>query len=107
MTDKQDDAQSQPGEVRLSDQLGVTVYVVESGEYEQRMIFGVFSSLDAACASIRRPYVAPYIVRWDDAAVPNSYGGYTYTGHFTRVNGYCGDRPEEWSITPYLVDADA
>ena len=85
---------------------GITVYVVESGDYEDSVICGVFSSLDAACASIRRPYAAPYIVRWD-AATPGADGGLTYTGHFTAVDGYCVDGPNSWNITPYVVDADA
>ena len=94
-----------PANVGSMEGLGVTVYVLESGEYDQRTIDGVFSSLDAACESIRRPYGAPYIVQWEDSAKQSGSGRYTYTGHFTRVNGYCGDGPSTWQITPYVLDA--
>ena len=81
------------------------VYIVESGEYEQRFVQGIFSSVENAIASIKRPYTAPYIVKWDDPR-HDGEGVITLVGNFSRVEGYCGDGPAEWTITPITVDTD-
>lgn len=83
---------------------GKTVFLVEHGDYEQRMVSGVFSSLDAAVAAIKAPYSSPYIVSWDEPK-EDRHGEFELVGHFTRVEGYCGDGPIDWTIIPCVIDS--
>ncbi len=60
------------------------VYVIESGEYEQRSVDGVAVSLEAAVAFVKTRYGAN-IVKWDDVAL-QAYPGtdlviYELNGH--------------------------
>lgn len=79
------------------------VYIVESGEYEQRMTWGVYSSVENAAAAIKDPYGPPYIVRWAEPR-QDAEDSYVLVGHFERVDGYSGAGPGEWYITGYVVD---
>lgn len=64
------------------------VWIIKTGEYSQRYVFGVASSLAAAVAAIKRVYGPPYIVDWDESEV-ESEG--QLIGKFDRVLNYSTD----------------
>lgn len=80
------------------------VWIVESGDYEQRCVNHVASSIESAAAMVKLPYVAPYIVTWD-APRKDDDDTHTLIGHFTAVDGYCGKGQAEWTFTRYKIDA--
>ena len=54
------------------DPVGATsrsVIVVETGDYEQRYIFGVYADRDAARRGVRASYGDPYVVEWEDHSI--------------------------------------
>ena len=73
-----------------------TVWVVESREYEARMIDGIYDSFESAVEGIKVLYCKPYIVRWEQ-----DYGG--LTGHFGEVPGYSCRHTCYFSITEFPV----
>jgi hypothetical protein len=65
-----------------------TVWLVEAGEYEDRMVFHVAASLDAAVEAVKRAYAPPYVVRWESIQrQPEPGRGWRLTGHFEAVAG--------------------
>lgn len=78
------------------------VWLVEADDYDS-FVAGVYDSLQTAVAAIKKPYDAPYIVRWEE---PEKTGDdeFRLTGQFSRVDGYCGDGPTSWLITRWTVE---
>ncbi len=81
----------------------LTVYVVETGDYEQRGVFLVATSIDAAVQSIKAAYAAPFRVTWDSPTVPDTMGCARLCGHFADVPGYSIAHEAIYDMTPYEV----
>jgi hypothetical protein len=81
-----------------------TVWVVETGEWADRMIWGVASSVEAAAHLVRSSYPPPYIVRWEEPKQDED-GEWSMTGHFDAVPGYAAEGAGSYDFTPYQVDA--
>ena len=81
----------------MSDSLCEFVYVVETGEYEQRHVFGVYASLEAAVRGVKETFGAPYIVRWHDLEPGEDF--VTLTGDFERVPNYSTKHRVHFDIT--------
>jgi len=88
----------------------MTVWVVDSGEYEQNGVDGVFSSLDAAFEGIKRSRTsAGYPCEWDSPKKHADVECYYFSRYITYPKGphwYS----QEWTsrtlytVTPYEVD---
>lgn len=61
------------------------VWIVETGDYEQRGVWGVYSSPDVATERIKATYAPPYIVRWEDVRI--EVDSFELVGHFDAVAG--------------------
>ncbi len=68
------------------------VWVIESGEYEQRGVNGVAVSVAAAVEWLKALYPPPYVVTWGEPAQDEYYLPkfviFRITGHFEAVQGY-------------------
>lgn len=83
-----------------------TVWIVETGDYEQRGTMAVYSSPEAAEAGIKATFGPPYIVRWEPLERgQQSTSGYSYhlTGHFEAVNHYSIEHTGHYDIDPWPV----
>ena len=74
-----------------------SVWVIETGDYEQRGVFGVAVSPEAAAACVKDCFTAPYIVRWDE---PTEAG---ITGHFRSVPNYSISHTARFDFTEHEV----
>jgi len=81
------------------------VWVIEAGEYGERSVWAVASSVEAACRYIQKQYGDPYNVTWDPVVFDDEDSA-TLTGRFTRVEGYCDDGLREFSFTRYAIEID-
>ena len=72
------------------------VWLVETGEYEGRYIFGIYDSYDSAIVGIKDKFSPPYVVVWE-----KSDDG--LTGHFEEVNGYSIRHTAQFDIQPDSV----
>lgn len=81
------------------------VWIVEHGDDEQRGVWVVHESLDAAVALLKAQFAPPYIVRWEDVRDTSSgeRREWTLTGHFEAVQHYSTRHQGDFTITPYLV----
>ena len=68
------------------------VWIIETGDYDQRYVVAVAVSLTEAVRFIKDKYGLPYIVRWEDVVerVQDSPAAYM-VGHFKEVAG-CSTR---------------
>ena len=82
--------------------MSVTVFVIETGGYEQRFVFGVAASVEAAIAYIKAQYLRPYVVRWD---LHSKCDTTTLIGHFEATPGYSTRHDAEFDITPTQLHA--
>ena len=73
------------------------VWVVESGEYEQRGIDGIFSSKTKAIEGIKAHYQSPYIVAWETA-------GTGLLGHFKEVPNYSTEHSCQFDIERWILN---
>jgi hypothetical protein len=73
------------------------VWLVEEGEYEDRGVVGVYSSIDNAVTGIKAQYPSPYIVKW-------KLKEKTLIGYFAKVTGYSTKHTEEYDISEVIVD---
>jgi hypothetical protein len=73
------------------------VWVIESGEYENRGVDGVAISTDAADRFIRARFPAPYIVTW------NRVDDTTLVGEFEQVLGRSTRHQSTYDFTEYEV----
>lgn len=83
-----------------------TVWVSETGDYEQRGVWGVHSSVAAGLEDLRRAFKAPYRVTWESPVSGYAEGAVEVTGFFDAVPGYSIRHSATWTFTPYVVDAD-
>ena len=74
-----------------------TVWVVETGEYEDRFIVGIYDSRKSAIEGIKEPYGSPYVVRWEQ-------NERILTGHFEEVANYCTKHSADFEIDLYPVE---
>lgn len=77
------------------------VWLVESGEYEQRGVFGVYASVAAAVAGIKDTYSEPYVVSWQ--ALAEVGDEWQLVGDFARVPGYCVNHRGVYDIRPCVL----
>ncbi len=77
------------------------VWVVETGEYEQRHVWLVAESPEAAAAEIKRQYGSPYVVEWDELKADGDH--YALTGRFSAVPGYSTEHRGRFDMTRYPV----
>jgi len=81
------------------------IYVIENGEYSGRMILGVASTIEEAARLVRSWYGPPYIIRWEEPKQnPHYENVVTMVGHFTAIEGKCGNTASEYDFTRYSVD---
>jgi hypothetical protein len=80
------------------------VYVVETGEYEQRYVVGVADSVESAVDCIKSIYGEPYIVEWGDVT-PDGWSPDTwdFSGTFEFVPGKSIAHKALFSITKMSV----
>ena len=81
----------------MTESLCESVHVVETGEYEQRFVFGVYASIDAAVRGIKAAYGPPYIVRWHQVEPGEDF--VTLTGDFEAVPDYSIKHRAHFDIT--------
>lgn len=69
----------------MSNPTAETVWVCETGEYEQRYVVGVWRTLDDGLAGIKEMHASPYIVAWHDpsAGLPWSNDATTLVAEFS------------------------
>ena len=79
-----------------------TVWVVESGDYDQRMVVCVAASRDAAVSHVKDVYGPPYVVQWSERET-HSDGGLTLTGTFQAVPGKSTSHTAHFDISPELM----
>ena len=78
------------------------VWVVESGDYENRGIVLVADSLESAVGAVKTLYEFPYIVRWEDVGEDEVEGG-VLVGHFDAVLHYSTKHTAEYEVSRYDV----
>jgi hypothetical protein len=77
--------------IRMAEARAGHVWIVETGEYEQRYIVGVYGgTIDHAAAAVRAEYPPPYVVEWETPR-QDRYTGFEHiwemVGHFAAVEG--------------------
>ena len=75
------------------------VWLIESGDYEQRSVDGVADSLEAAVAFLKECYPPPYKVRWGEL-VKVADDEYEIIGHFAPVLHYSRLHNCRFTMTP-------
>lgn len=81
------------------------VYVVESGEYSQRSVCGVYISPEVALECTKARYNKPYIVKWSELKPEtDSYYWGSFTGEFEAVQGYSTKHVAVFDITEYKLE---
>jgi hypothetical protein len=79
----------------------VKVWVAEHGEYEQRGVWGVYASAEAAVAAIKAKFAdPPYRVSWDQYETEVEV---TLTGVFELVPDHSTSHTSTWEISPWDV----
>ena len=78
------------------------VWVIESGEYEQRFVNAVASSPEAALEYLRNLYSHPYVVTWEPLVKDGE--DYSITGHFEAETGFSIKHTCVYSLTKYELD---
>ena len=78
------------------------VWIVESGEYEQRGIVLVAASREAAFEAVKALYGPPYRVKWS-IAPEDKYDAEALIGEFEQVTGYSVGHTARFDATPYDV----
>ena len=84
----------------------MTVFIAESGDYEQRSVDHVGISLDATVRAIRNDYARHgSVVIWNEVRQATHGTGWTLTGHITEQGGHRQTRPLETDhdITEWTV----
>lgn len=83
------------------------VWLVESGDYEQRGVDLIADSLETAVAAIKTRYGPPYIVAWDELAQHEwegqSHEEWTLVGHFEQVIHYSTQHVGRFDISRWVV----
>lgn len=63
------------------------VWIIESGDYEQRHVEGVAVSVATAVEFLKMAYGPPYLVAWEEVRQTDPYV-FELTGHFEAVQHY-------------------
>jgi hypothetical protein len=79
----------------------MTVWVCESGDYEERAVCFVCGYPGAGIAHLKRFYDLPYIVVWDEPV--RAEKDLTIIGHFAAVQGHSTEHDKEFTFTEYPV----
>lgn len=79
-----------------------TVWIAESGDYEQRGIDLVGRTLEDAVAAVKSVYCAPYKVTWGPLEIQNDDEA-TLTGEFKQVINYSTEHTHIVTFTRYVV----
>ncbi len=74
----------------------MSVWVVQTGDYEQRGICLIAASLEVAVKAIKERYPAPYKVTWEELVQQGS--DYELKGHFEQVPHYAIERTAYFDI---------
>jgi len=85
---------------------GRTVYVVETGDYKQRHVSAVASSIDKAVEAIKATYPPPYVVAWQEVEHLANGADARLVGKFEWVPGYSTEHVGEWDISAYEIDEE-
>lgn len=82
----------------------MNVWIIETGNYEGRYIFGVAESVDAAVATIKAAFAAPYRVRWEEVVIGSEEA--QLIGEFEQVPGFSTRHTGLFTMTCYQVNSD-
>lgn len=74
----------------------VHVYVVDSGDYEQNAVYGVYSSLEKAIEETKKPYLEEYVVEWGELQESTDGSG--------KRTWWLSQKIVEWQGRPYVVN---
>ena len=82
------------------------VWVVEQGDYSDRMVWLVADSHEAAVQAVKGLFQDPYVVDWYapiyTPQATNGHGpSYTLSGVFARVDGFAVAHTARFEITRY------
>lgn len=78
------------------------VFVIETGEYEQRYVVGVAVSVDAAVRSIKETHKQPpYSIEWSAPEKDTHGDGWTLQGDFAARAGYSTKHTAFFSMEPF------
>ena len=80
----------------------MTVWLIESGEYEQRGVWGVADSVVSAVEFIKQKFPPPHQVSWDEP-VQLDDDTWRLTGAFGAVQYYSIEHENTFDITKYEV----
>lgn len=73
-----------------------TVWLIENGYYEDRIVVAVAATIDAAVAHIKSRYGEPYRVEWEPLEIESQV--HVLRGYFEGVAGYSTKHVGEFSI---------
>ena len=73
----------QAGFQALIDAGKITLWIAVTADYDSDVV-GVYSSPEAAEASLRKTYAAPYVVQWEPIAADGE--AFVIVGHFEQVD---------------------
>ena len=76
----------------------MTVWVIETGYYEDREVIAVAATLDAAVAYIKTLYGPPYSVVWVDLTIASDGSSAMLRGQFARVLQYSDEHEQDFDI---------
>lgn len=80
------------------------VWVMESGDYEQRMAYGVFSSPEAAQVWLHKTYADPYIVEWGRMEIDPDGEHAEIVGRFEHVRHKSTRHTAFFDLTKFTID---
>lgn len=81
------------------------VWVIESGEYEDRSVDGVAASVEAAVRFIKKRFGDPYIVEWEPLKKCEEEE-FALIGHFEDVPNFSIKHRGIYNITRYELAED-
>lgn len=80
------------------------VWIIETGEYEDRLTVGVASSLEMAVALIKNGYRFPSRVEWGVLTNDGNAERWSLAGNFQQVVGYHAGGISSYEFIRYEVD---
>ncbi|KKK99577.1 hypothetical protein LCGC14_2631360 [marine sediment metagenome] len=78
------------------------VWIIETGDYEERYVFGIAETLEAAVSFIKSVYPFPYLVEWSDPYIYN-VKSVTLYGYFSEVLKHSTSHYAEYYISEMEV----
>lgn len=83
----------------------MTVWLAETGYYEDRYVVGVYSTPQVAYDAVRQTYAHPYIVRWSDLQhAPSDFFPFSFSGDFEQVDNFSTKHTMHVDLRPVVVD---